>query len=67
MTIADKIPGFADNELKTLHDNARRLEQEGSAAQRRSAAELLPVIDAELAARKAAKAAARKKPRASAA
>jgi hypothetical protein len=67
MPIADKIPGFADSELKTLHENARRLEQEGSPAQRRTAAELLPVIDAELATRKAAKAAARKKPRATAA
>lgn len=67
MSIADKIPGFADSELKTLHENALRLEQEGSPAQRHRAAELLPVIDAELAVRKAAKAAAHKKVRATAA
>lgn len=55
MTMIEKLPGLDDSALKNLRANAERLGQSGSAAQRASAASLLPAIDAELATRKAAK------------
>ena len=55
MSLLEKLPGRADDALGNLHANAVRLGQEGSPAQRSSAAALLPAIEAELASRKAAK------------
>jgi hypothetical protein len=55
MSLVEKIPGMADAELNVLHANAVRLGQAGTPAQRSSAAAVLPAIEAELAARKAAK------------
>ena len=53
MAIDERIPGYSDKELASLHDNVRRLAQTGSTAQRAEAERLMPLIDAELAARKA--------------
>lgn len=61
MHIIEKLPGLTDDHLKNLLANARRLEREGVPDLQRSATELLPLIDAEIAARKAAKGATRKK------
>ena len=44
-----------DDALGTLHANAERLLRAGSQAQRAEAAALLPALEAELAARRAAK------------
>ena len=55
MTLLDKLPGMADDALSNLHANAVRLGAAGSPGQRASAAQLLPALEAELAARKAAK------------
>jgi hypothetical protein len=55
MNVLEKLPGMTDEALGNLHANAERLEQAGSAAQRASAAGLLPAIKAELAGRQAAK------------
>lgn len=50
-----RVPQMADAALTTLLTNARRLVDAGSKMQRNSAVELIPVIEAELAARQAAK------------
>ncbi|MEK0083403.1 hypothetical protein [Benzoatithermus flavus] len=55
MSLVDKLPGMADADLNNLHANAVRLKEAGSAQQRASAAAVLPAIEAELSARKAAK------------
>jgi hypothetical protein len=55
MTMVDKLPGMADDALKNLHANAVRLGEAGTAQQRASATALLPAIEAEMSARKAAK------------
>ncbi len=55
MSLLEKLPGMADAALGNLHANAVRLGGAGSAAQRASATELLPAIEAEMAARKVAK------------
>ena len=55
MPLREKLPGMADDALGNLHANAVRLGGAGSAAQRASATELLPAIEAEMAARKVAK------------
>lgn len=52
-----RVPQMTDSALTTLLDNARRLLEAGSKVQRGMAAELIPVIEAELAERRAAKAA----------
>jgi hypothetical protein len=52
-----RVPQMSDAALATLLDNARRLLEAGSKVQRSSAAELIPVIEGELAQRHAAKAA----------
>jgi hypothetical protein len=63
MTLAERIPSMTDAELASLHVNALRLSA-GDSARNREAADLLPVLEAEAAARKArlaeAKAAAAK-------
>jgi ABC-type transporter MlaC component len=49
------IPEMDDAALSNLRDNARRLEASGQGKRQQQAAEILPLIDAELATRKAAK------------
>ncbi|OQW55820.1 MAG: hypothetical protein A4S17_05800 [Proteobacteria bacterium HN_bin10] len=61
MPIDERIAGYSDKELASLHDNVRRLAQAGTALQRAEAERLMPLIDAELAERKA-RAPARKAP-----
>ena len=55
MDVMDKLPTMADDALGNLRTNAERLERVGSAAQRASAASLLPAIKDEQSARKDAK------------
>jgi len=62
--LADMIPAMSDPDLKALRANAARLSETGSAVQMNSAAEILPLIDAETARRAAAPASTVKKPRA---
>jgi hypothetical protein len=53
MAIDERIAGYSDKELAALRDNAARLAQSGSASQRAEAERLMPLVDAELAERKA--------------
>ena len=53
MAIADMIPGMESKALATLRDNALRLQQTGTPRQRADAEALMPVIEAEMAERKA--------------
>ena len=63
--LADMIPAMSDPDLKALRANAARLSESGSAVQMNTAAEILPLIDAETARRAADKTTtAVKKPRA---
>lgn len=55
MSLIDKIPLLDDAALKNLLDNARRLGSSGSTKQQADAADLLPALEAALAARKAVK------------
>ena len=55
MTMADMIPTMADADLASLNSNATRLETTGTDKQKRDAAELLPLIAAEMADRQAKK------------
>jgi hypothetical protein len=55
MSLLEKLPGMADDQLNNLHANAVRLGESGSAAQRASASKLLPALEAEIANRKQAK------------
>lgn len=55
MIDATKLPALEDNALGVLHQNAERLERTGTKAQQAAAAALMPAIEAELAARRAAK------------
>jgi hypothetical protein len=55
MSLLEKIPLLDDSALKNLLDNARRLESSGSVKQKADAAELLPALEAAVAARKAVK------------
>jgi hypothetical protein len=51
--LRDRVPQMDDKALATLHANAVRLKESGAnARQRASASDLLPVIEAELAARR---------------
>lgn len=63
MAIADMIPGMGDTELSNLRVNAQRLTGSAVARQQEQAVALLPLIDAELAQRAAAKPAATPKSR----
>ena len=54
MDVATKLPTMDDGALATMHANAERLMQTGTAVQQ-SAAALMPSIKAELATRNAAK------------
>ena len=53
--LRSRVPAMTDEALNTLQANARRLVDTGSNAQRIAATELIPVIEAELAERKAKK------------
>lgn len=53
--ISAKLPDMTDEELKTLNLNAQRIQQTGSQSQKASAVALLPLVMAEIAARKTAK------------
>lgn len=55
MGMAEMIPTLDDVALANLHSNATRLGTSGAAQQQKQAAILLPLIEAELATRKAAK------------
>lgn len=55
MSIADMIPTLDDKALATLRANASRAEAGDNASRRDQAADLIPLIDAELAARLALK------------
>lgn len=55
MDIKSQLPELADQELSNILSNARRLFACGSAAQRSAAAAIMPSIEAEFAAREAAK------------
>jgi len=44
VTIGDRIPDLSDKELESLHANAVRLKDSGSAIQRQQAEELLPLL-----------------------
>lgn len=50
-----RVPTMADDALVSLRVNAMRLSESGSAVQRVAAAQLLPVVEAEIAERKAIK------------
>ncbi len=53
MSIDERLPGYSDKELASLADNVRRLATTGSTPQRVEAERLIPLVDAELATRKA--------------
>ena len=55
MSLIDKIPLLDDVALKNLLDTARRLETSGSTKQQADAAELLPALEAAVAARRTVK------------
>ena len=55
MTMADRIPDLDDKALANLLANAQRLENQGAPAQQKAATEMLPLIQAELETRQAAK------------
>ena len=58
MAIGDRIPDLSDKELESLHTNAGRLKDSGSAIQRQQAEELLPLLGAALEERRLARVAA---------
>ena len=62
--LADMIPAMSDPDLKALRANAARLSDSGSTVQMNTAAEIIPLIDGELARRAAAPSTLVKKPRA---
>ena len=53
--LADKLPTMTDPDLKALRLNAVRLSESGSPTKMATAAELVPLIDAEVARRAADK------------
>lgn len=65
MAIADMIPTLADDALASLHANAQRLSQGPAGPKTDEAAALLPLLEAEVAARDALKPAKVTKPRVS--
>ncbi|GLK50457.1 hypothetical protein GCM10017620_34310 [Brevundimonas intermedia] len=52
-TLADKIPAMTDADLNSLRANATRLAETGASTQVMAAADILPIIDAEVARRAA--------------
>tara|TARA_R110002167_G_scaffold365066_1_gene588684 strand:+ start:581 stop:895 length:315 start_codon:yes stop_codon:yes gene_type:complete len=59
--MSEMIPAMPDADLKTLRSNAERLLVRGTAGQIASATDILPLIEAEFAARIAAKPPAKKR------
>ena len=55
MSMAARLPTMADADLASLRANAQRLFESGSAKQKTQAEELLPLVEAEVQARIAAK------------
>ena len=55
MSLIDKIPLLDDSALKNLFENAKRLGASGSTKQPADAAELLPALEAAIAARRTVK------------
>lgn len=55
MDLLTKLPEMSDLALANLRDNANRLQQSGTPAQRSDAAALLPAVEAEIGARRLAK------------
>jgi hypothetical protein len=55
MTLLEKIPAMSDAEVVNLLDNARRWQAQGDEKQQAAAGELLPTLEEEAAARKAAR------------
>lgn len=55
MDLAAKLPEMEDAALVVLRENAERLEQTGTSAQKAAATALMPALDAELEKRRAAK------------
>ena len=53
MSIDERIPSLTDQELANLQSNALRLADSGSAKQKADADRLMPLIQAELAERRA--------------
>ena len=53
MSIDERIPSLSDKELASLQENAMRLALSGSLKQKADCERVLPLIDAELAERKA--------------
>ena len=64
MNLAAKLPEMEDAALVVLRENAERLEQSGTSAQKAAAAALMPALDAELDKRREAKLAAARTKRA---
>jgi hypothetical protein len=62
--LAEKLPTMTDADLKALRLNAVRLSESGSPTKMATAAELVPLIDAETARRAASPSTTVKKPRA---
>lgn len=63
MQMMERLPNLADQELKHLLANARRLAETGTAKQQAEARALEPLIEAEIAGRKPASAAKIRKPK----
>jgi hypothetical protein len=59
---AERIPALSDAELKNLHNNALRLLESGTPAQKIAAEGIIPLTQAAMAERKAAALAAKPKP-----
>ena len=55
MSLLERIPAMSDEEVVNLLTNARRLAEVGNEAQQAAAAGLLPALEAEAEARKAAR------------
>ena len=53
--LRERVPEMTDDALATLFVNAQRLIESGSKRQQASAADLMPVLEAEIAARRAVK------------
>jgi len=51
--LEDRVPQMSDDELRVLHANATRLVESGPARQKMAAEKLLPILDVELAERRA--------------
>ncbi len=58
MDLVEKLPTMETESLSALLENAERLEQSGTKAQKSAATELIPALQAELVERQAAKLAA---------